>query len=797
MVIHSWNMQYQQHQELAATAPCSMYSVLLEHGLIQDPFYGLNEQELTDLSREDCVFSSVFEIQPEEWKKDYIELVFHGLDTICDIYFNGTLLSSVMNMHRTYRFDVKKLARCGKNEIKLVFHSPIQYFEEQNRTHFLWTNGDLSGDTIKGAAHLRKCLSMSGWDWGPKLPDMGIFRKVELLTYDCDRWEDVFIRQCHKNGAVTLTVSGEAAHRSDGIEMEVEFDGKRYPMPGGKAVIEVDQPALWWPRGYGEQPLYSVTFLLKKEGRILDRVEKRIGLRTLTLSAGAANNHEFAFVVNGIKIFSMGANYIPQDSILSRIHPERTKKLLEACVDANYNTIRVWGGGYYPEDEFFDLCDELGLIVWQDFMFACVNIWLTEEFEKNVRAEFEDNLKRIRHHASLGLLCGNNEIELDLKSGRMGRSVKVKADYLRLYEGILPDLCARFAPQTFYWPSSPSAGGGFEDTNALDKGDTHYWDVWHGGTPFTAYREHRFRFCSEYGFESFPSMKTIRSFCGEEDLNAFSQVMENHQKCKSGNAKILTYLAEQYLYPTSFQALVYASQLLQADAIKYGVEYFRKIRGYCMGSLYWQVNDCWPVASWSSIDYFGRYKALHYAAKKFYAPVAMGLFEEGGRVCVNIANETREEFCGTVKLFLCNRDFTVFQAAEQSVSIAPLSSADAAEMICKEAPAFSYFYADLFDREGHFLMRQTLLFVPPKRFAWEQPALQAQIIKEGDFAKIHVTSNTFAKSVEVDFTSCDLVLSDNYFDITSPEGYTVQGKTNLTAEELSAAITLQSVYDIR
>ena len=345
--------------------------------------------------------------------------------------------------------------------------------------------------------------------------------------------------------------------------------------------------------------------------------------------------------------------------------PERTRKLLEQCRACNFNAIRVWGGGYYPDDFFFDICDELGLVVWQDFMFACANYRLTEEFEENIKAEFRDVIRRIRHHASLGLWCGNNEMEMFQAQGEYEGTPRTRSDYIRMFEHILPEILRKEDPDTFYWPASPSSGGGFDEPNAPERGDVHYWDVWHGGLPFSDYRKRFFRYASEFGFQSFPCLKTVESFTLPEDRNIFSRVMEMHQRNEGANGKILQYLSQTFLYPASFDTLLYASQLLQAEAIRYGVEHWRRNRGRCMEAIYWQLNDIWPVASWSSIDYYGRWKALHYYAKRFFAPVMISCEETGettdriavvtepspietsGRIAV--ANETRKDVNGIVR----------------------------------------------------------------------------------------------------------------------------------------------------
>ena len=797
MNIQNWHMFYEDCEALACQAPCTLYSVLLEHGKIPDPFYGLNERQLQYLSEKDCAFQAAFSADQAMLSREYIELKFLGLDTICHIYLNGVLLGKVKNMHREYVYDVKPLLRPGENILRLEFKSPRQYFAQEQSRHYLYMN---DGDTLPGAAHLRKAMYQSGWDWGPTLPDMGIFRNVELNAYDGDRLEDVLIRQHHREGRVSVELNVTTRHGKND-EIWAEFDGKRVLLEKGHGVIPVTEPKLWWVRGYGEQPLYDLEVLLMRNGEVLDRSRKKIGLRTLTVSTrkdADGKGSEFCFVINGVKIFSMGANLIPMDNLLSRVTRKRWEDLVRQALDANFNTLRVWGGGYYPDSDLYELCDQYGIIIWEDFMVACANIWLTREMEEEFTQEAVCNLKRLHHHASLGLLAGNNEMECGVMDWGAKNNLLVQQDYLRLYEHLLPELCREYAPDTFYWPSSPSSGGGFDDAANPAKGDSHYWAVWHGGLPFTAYRQERFRFCSEYGFESFPSMKTIRAFCEEKDLNCFSRVMENHQKCKGGNEKILRYLASNYLYPTDFENLVYASQLLQADAIKYGVESFRRDRGYCMGSVYWQFNDCWPVASWSSVDCFGRYKALHYAAKKFYAPVAMALFLEGRDLTVNIANETMHDFRGRVTLSLCKADMTVLDRLEKKVQAGKLSSVDAFTYAVPETDIYStYLAADFYDEAGSFLMRQVELMVPSKHFSWLKPRLQAKLSDTPDGVEIMLTSDVFAKGVCVDFTDLDCVLSDNFVSLTDHAPYRLLARTDRKAEELAGCLTMKSVYDIR
>lgn len=797
MILQDWTMYYDGFEPLSCQAPCSLYSVLLEHHKIPDPFYGLNERALRQLAEKDCRFEAVFEADAALLQREFVELTFHGLETLCEISLNGSRLARVKNLHRTYVFEVRPLLRPGRNTLRLDFSSPVRYFAEAQRRHYLYMN---DGDTLPGTAHLRTALYQSGWDWAPTLPDMGIFRSVELRGYDSDRLEHVLLSQSHHDGVVDLSLRVTTAHRR-GLCIRAEMDGQEIMLENGEGVIRIESPKLWWARGYGAQPLCDLTVTLEDGGRVIDTVHKRIGLRTLSVSTAPdtdGKGSEFCFVLNGVKIFSMGANYVPMDSLLPRITPERQKRLLRDAADANFNTIRVWGGGCYPNDRFYDLCDEAGLLVWQDFMVACANIWLTDEMAEEFRCEAIDNLSRLQSHASLALLCGNNEMEDMILNAGIQNNELVRQDYLRLYEHLLPELCRIYAPDTFYWPSSPSSGGGFDDPGNPCRGDTHYWKVWHGGVPFTAYRSEQFRFCSEYGFESFPSMKTIRSFCRPEDQNCFSRVMENHQKCRGGNGNILRYLSNNYLYPAHFEDLVYASQLMQADAIAYGVEHFRRCRGRCMGSIYWQFNDCWPVASWSSVDYFGRWKALHYAAKRFYAPVSMGLFLEDGRLCVNIANETRTPFCGHIHLALCRRDLSVLAQWDVDAAVECLRSEDVLCITLPNADPYScYYYADLFDAEGRFMTRRLALLTPPKHFEWLPPQLSAEFTDVPGGVEIAVSSDVLVAGVFLDFSDFDCRLSDNFFPLTTPEPYRIFAETGQGAGALRRSAVFKTVYDIR
>lgn len=819
----NWHMHRDGSQEvIPAQVPGSVYKDLLQNGMMEDPYYRDNELAALKLMEQDYVYETVFDAEPEILGQESILLSFAGIDTVADIYLNDTLLASVKNMHRSYEFPVKGILREKDNELKVELKSPIKYIKEQNE------KDPIPGttDAMRGFPHLRKAHCMFGWDWGPRLPDAGIWKEVSLIGFSTARIDSVYIRQNHEHGAVTLSfdtdidcVGAERLYRVgkdnqylEGLKVTATIispDGDKIESTAEEMLkgVLIENPQLWWPNGYGAQPLYQVKVQLwdAKNDRLLDGYERRIGLRTMTMHREKdAYGESFCHMVNGVKIFAMGADYIPEDNIISRITPERTYHLLQQAKEAHHNCIRVWGGGFYPFDSFFDACDELGLIVWEDFMFACAVYNLTEEFEENIRAEFIDNIKRIRHHACLGLWCGNNEMEMFVdQGGEWVNSPTQKSDYVKMYEYIIPKILKEYDPQTFYWPASPSSGGAFDKPNDENFGDAHYWEVWHGNKPITEYRKFYFRYVSEFGFQSFPGLKTCETFTEPEDRNVFSYVMEKHQRNSAANGKIMNYMEQTFLYPTSFETILYASQLLQAEAMRYGVEHFRRNRGRCMGAVIWQLNDCWPVASWSSIDYCGRWKALHYYEKRFFAPVMISCDEEGiltqdtnpnaepyevkKSIRLNVANETMEEVCVTVKWALRDAKAQVKRSGEENLTVPALSSV----WLDREEMQDAELYGDYVSYECYMDEKQiscgTVLFTAPKHFRFVDPNLSVTV--EGE--ELVIKADAYARSVEILNEDDTLLLEDNYFDLNAGE------KRVKIRKGEPKGLKIRSVYDIR
>ena len=801
--ITSFRMDHGENKGLTCSVPCSLYSVLLEHKLIKDPFFGENERELTALSETSVDFTSELEV-PSSFIASHNQILrLHGVDTLATVYLNGHAVATTDNMHRTYDIDVKGRLHIGRNLLKISIASPL--LEMRARQEAQPLTGD--GNSSKGIAQLRKAYYMSGWDWAPKLPDMGIFRDVELIAYDHRIIDRIDVRQTHLEDEVNIDITLHTLGNDDmsrAVATLVSPGAKVYycGLVDGKGTINVKNPNLWWPNGLGAQNLYKLSVNLYSGTELEDSRDIRIGLRTLELSREKDEyGEEFAFKVNGEKFFSMGANYVPEDSILPRLDRTRTKRLLTDCKTAGFNTVRVWGGAFYPYDYFYDLCDELGLVVWQDFMVACCNIRLNDGFLENFTAEFYDNFRRIAHHPSLGLVCGNNEMELAVMEWAGYDGEQVRRDYLKLYEDILPALSREVLPDTPYWPASPSSGGGFDAPNAEDRGDGHYWACWGGGMPFEDVRDRYFRFCSEFGFESLPSLKTVRAFATEEDMNLFSPVMEHHQRNKGGNLKMLTHGSLNYRQPLSFEDTVYMSQLVQADAIRYAVEHFRRHRGRCMGTTYWQLNDCWPVSSWSSIDYYGRWKALHYYARRFYSPTLVIAEESGTRVDFSFSNEQRRSFTGTLCYAIKDVNNRVIYSKEHGFFCEQMSSVD---IISEDfAPIVQgrerEVYLEYFVRGNDTVVsRGTLLFVKPKSFSFPKVSLSVKISGADTDFILEVSADCYARGVELDFTDADGVFDDNYFDITSdtPVRIAFKSRRPVSVELLRRTLTVKTVYSI-
>ncbi len=829
---------------LSAEVPGCIHLDLRRHGLIPDPFYGSNELGLQWIERENWTYRTAFDLDGAFLAHEAVELVADGLDTLATLTLNGQEIARTENMFTGYRFAVQDALRAGRNELVVAFANPLDYVTPRRRPDDIEWN-----DPVGGASHLRKQQCSFGWDWGPRFATSGIYRDIRLEAWSGGRIDGAGVRQTHKagenGGAVTLHVSpacrlARPVGRSGGHEhsstptfaCRLLFQGETVAASSGTQLTVV-QPRLWWPHGHGDQPLYDleVDLLAAPGGAVLDTWKTRVGLRTVALDRHADECGEsFQFVVNGRPIFAKGANWIPAHSFVSAVTRADYDELLTDAADVGMNMLRVWGGGIYESTDFYDLCDEKGLLVWQDFMFACALYPGDDAFLKLVQAEAEYQVARLAPHACLALWCGNNEIEQ--MATNLAKNPQRAADYRRIFDELLPAVVARLDGVTPYWPCSPHDPSGIEETarrqvaggvhvNNEGAGDSHFWDVWHARKPVKTYEEKRFRFCSEFGMQSYSSPEVAATFCPPEEFNVFSPAMENHQKNGAGNQTILDYVSRLYRMPRDYETLSYLSQLNQLWCMKVGIEHFRRSMPRTMGALYWQLNDCWPVFSWSSVEFGGKWKALHYGARRFFAPALVSAHVPGDET-VGVGNRLKSTI-HEVHLY------TVYDGVdpEASAHLAwELRHLDGRrlehggravtlrfnENVCQERLDFAGAMAEhgagkiylhvLLTVAGRTVSEDTVFFTAPRFLNLPRAPVETTVTPtgEGEF-DLEFRSAVFQHRVKFELGGLAYRASDNFFDLHPhcPHQVRVRLKANggpvPTAQELRAKITTLSLAD--
>jgi beta-mannosidase len=795
-----------------ASVPGAVHTDLLEAGVIEDPFFRDNEQRLQWIEQDAWQYRTAFEPSPAMLRADHHELVFHGLDTYAEVRLNDVEVLRADNMFRRWETDVTGLLRPGENRLEVTFLPPVASARpalEAQGFALPVHNEPTRPFTRKAAYHY-------GWDWGPRLVTSGIWRPVELRAWSGLRIRDLHVLQRGlTDDRAELTVRLEV--ESDGAEkaaVEVSSPDGSFEtatlttgLHSGVDTVEVDlvvaNPRRWWPHGLGDAQRYEVQASVASAGR-RDVARRRIGLRTVELVREKDDVGEsFRFEVNGAPVFMKGANYVPLDHFSTRADGEDYRRLFEAVTGAHMNMLRVWGGGIYEDDLFYDLADAYGVLIWQDFMFANAMVPVDAAFLSNVEAEARDQVRRLRHHPSLALWCGNNEI--DEAWHNWGWQEPYTAEqvaamwraYERVFQHLLPEVVAEEDPGRAYWPSSPSIGWGAAES--LARGDSHYWGVWHGREPFAVLEEKLPRFASEFGFQSYPSMATVEAFTRAEDRQLDSAVMAAHQKHGAGPEIVREYMARWYRPPRDFASFLFVSQLLQAEGMRVGIEAQRRAMPRTMGTLYWQLNDTWPVASWSGLDYYGRWKALHYAVRAAFAPVLVSPTVRDGSLEVRVVSDRRTKLEGRLELRLLGFDGSLRGSRETPVALDATSSSlvfseDVGAVLGASDAASVVLHAQLF--EGGEAIADTLFyFVRPKGLDLPPADVRAELERDGDTARLRLTSDVLAKNVLLTYDGEDAVFGDNYFDLLPGRERIVPLKLDGGAAVRDDAILVRTLRD--
>ncbi|MFD0671445.1 glycoside hydrolase family 2 protein [Cohnella sp. GCM10027633] len=825
-LLTNWQFKAIDEQEwLPAQVPGCVHTDLLRGGKIEAPFVGTNEKALQWIDKKDWEYRASFDASAELLASNRVELVFEGLDTYADVYVNGRLALSADNMFRTWVIDAKPDLREGANELRVAFRSPIQVGLGKLEAHGYGlpaSNDDSATGELgdkKLSVFTRKAPYHYGWDWGPRFVTSGIWRDAYLRGWSGVRVRDLFIRQdavtsvrakatavveieSETDREVTLCVGAEGSEWKSAVGLKAGVQTIELP-------VEIASPKLWWSRGLGEPHRYTFEATVSAaDGSALAEKSVRTGLRSVKLIREPdEKGSSFYFELNGVPVFAKGANHIPNDSFVNETTSERYRHEIASAAESNYNMLRVWGGGIYEMDIFYELCDEYGLLVWQDFMFACSMYPGDQAFLDNVRAEAEDNVRRLRNHPSIALWCGNNEIDAAWQhyneDGGWGwkkaysteQREKIWADYESVFHRVLPEVVEALAPDIAYWPSSPmqmqANDASMHAGNATPHGDIHFWAVWHAQEPFENYKNNVGRFMSEYGFQSFPEYKTVRSFAEEADMALDSEVMLHHQKNGRGNFLIKDYSDRYMKDAKDFASFLYMSSVLQAEGMKMAIEAHRRAMRYCMGTLYWQINDCWPVASWSSMDYYGRWKATQYYAKRSFQEVIVSVDQNDDAVSVHVVSDSREPIDGTLSWKLYDFAGNEIQAGSAPVRVASNAAAVVLELSARELldgrdPNRTVLVATL-SAGGKVLDTKEHYFAYSKFLELSAPDIVVREVEGSGGAAFELSSSSLAKQVWLQADE-EGIFTDNFFDLVPGQPRTVSFLKRAGAGSASAFI---------
>jgi len=814
---------------MPADVPGTVHTDLINNNIIEDPYYRLNERNVQWVDKTDWEYRSSFFVGNNLLSKDVIELRLNGIDTHSDIYINGNKVIETNNMFTKWIVDCKKYLKYGKNSIKVILRSAINIgLDKRAKLGFTLPGAENDQSEIGGLGDTKVCVFSRkpgyhfGWDWGPRLVTSGIWQNIELVAWNLANIDNIYIKQnkidteiadleftveiesVNKKNITLITLIDDSIINSRKINLIPGFNNISYP-------ITISSPELWWPNGHGDQRLYNVEIQLRDNENLISKKNQSLGLRTIEVvqdkdSIGAS----FYFKVNGFPVFMKGANYIPQDIFLNRPSNEDYNYLINSAKDANFNMLRVWGGGIYEKDIFYDLCDKAGILVWQDFMFACAMYPGNEEFLENVKREAIQNVKRLRSHPSIAIWCGDNEIlsawnrwgwKEDVYENQGADIVdSVWYAYEDIFHKILPKVVEEYDSTRLYWSSSPSSG--FGELENGKSGDNHYWGVWWGKEPFDKYEEFIPRFMSEFGFQSFPTFKSVKKYTTEEDWNIYSPVMKSHQRSSIGNATIEEYMKRDYHIPENFEEFLYVGQLLQAKGIKMGIEAQRRAMPYCMGSLYWQLNDCWPVASWSSIDYYGNWKALHYEVRNAFKEVIISTEIRDDNLNLYIVSDKLLDTEATLELTLMDFNGKIIKSINEDIIINANSSkvynkVDISSLTNNLNKSQLLLLSKIKSKDSVIIDLDITYFVSPKNLLLTSPKIDYEIL---DWDKksfvIEVSTDVLAKNVFLQYEA-EGQFSDNYFDIPPNESVRIifSSDMGLDTKNIEGGISIISLTD--
>ena len=777
-----------------ATIPGTIHTDLFQNQLIPDPFFGNNEKQLQWIENENWEYETHFTLSESELKNQNIDLEFEGLDTYATVFLNGKQVLEADNMFRKWTISAKSHLKIGTNHLKVVFHSAVQKGKEAAKK-LSYTLPE------KERVFVRKAQYQFGWDWGPRFVTAGIWKKVQLKFWNSAKIENIKYSQIELNDkkAILEFTTEIYVSKVKTIQLKINEKIKTFNLKKGKNKIkmqyEIINPKLWWCNGLGEANLYPFTIEISQKNQFLDVKKLNIGLRTIELIQEKDQiGKSFYFKLNGKSVFMKGANVVPPDSFLPRVSDSTYFSLVENAKKANMNMLRVWGGGVYFDDAFYEACDVNGILVWQDFMFACSMYPGDEKFVENVKQEVIDNVNRLQNHPSIAIWCGNNENDEGWHNWGWQKqfnysksdSTQIWSDYKKVFHEMIPQTLDSLLPKekNIYWSSSPSIGWGRKES--LTQGDSHYWGVWWGKEPFEIYEKKVGRFMSEYGFQGMPNLETLQKVMKKEDFNFTSEAFKNHQKHPTGYETINEYMERDYIVPKDFEDYAYVSQLLQARGMKTAIEAHRRAKSYCMGTLYWQFNDCWPVTSWSSLDYYGNWKAFHYQAKRSFENLLFSIEEEKDSYRIYIVNDDLKQYSGELVIDLIDFNGTklwnekiIFIASENSSKVHfEISKKDFLAFNLKQAvlsvsfPSLEKIYS------RHY-------FFKPKDLQLAKPNIQIKVLDE---LTIEISSDVLAKDVFLSSEN-EVFFEDNYFDLLPNE------KRIIKLSKAAKEIKVKSLFD--